>query len=49
VGTWRYPGGKDFVAVYRRKPAVIVRLRDAAYARLLISADDADAAAAAIR
>jgi hypothetical protein len=49
LGTWRYSGGKDFVALYRGRPGVIVRLRDAAYARLLISADDADAAAAAIR
>ena len=49
LGTWRYPGGKDLVALYRRKPGVIVELRDARYRRLLVSADDADEIAAAIR
>jgi hypothetical protein len=49
LGTWRYRGGRDFAALYRRKPAVIVELRDARYRRLLVSADDAEALAAAIR
>ena len=48
LGTWRYRGGKDFVALYRRRPAVIVTLRDARFARLLVCADDAQAVAAAI-
>ena len=49
LGTWRHRGGKDFAALYRGKPAVIVRLRDAEFRRLLIAADDADAVAARIR
>jgi hypothetical protein len=49
LGTWRYRGGKDLVALYRRTPGVIVDLRDAPYRRLLVSADDAPAIAAAIR
>jgi hypothetical protein len=49
LGTWRYAGGRDFVALYRRRPAVIVGLRDARYQRLLVSAEDAGAVAAAIR
>ncbi|MGH2943623.1 MAG: hypothetical protein ACRDLN_12705 [Solirubrobacteraceae bacterium] len=49
LGTWRYRGGKDFVALYRRRPAVIVRLRDAPYRRLIVCADDADATAERIR
>ena len=48
LGTWRYRGGKDFAALYRGKPGVIVRLRDAPFQRLLVSADDADAVAAAL-
>lgn len=48
LGTWRYLGGKDFAALYRGRPAMIVRLRDAPHARLLVSADDADTVAAAI-
>jgi len=49
LGTFRYSGGKDFAALYRRRPAVIVRLRDAGFRRLLIAADDAEAVAARIR
>ena len=49
LGTFRYSEGKDFAAIYRRKPAVIVRLRDAEFRRLLIAADDAEAVAARIR
>jgi hypothetical protein len=48
LGTWRGSGGRDFVALYRGKAAVIVVLRDAPYQRLLVSADDAEAVAAAI-
>lgn len=48
LGTWRHRDGKDFAALYRKKPAVIVRLREAPFRRLLVSADDADAIAAAI-
>jgi hypothetical protein len=49
LGTWRYRGHKDFVALYRGKLAMIVHLRDAPFQRLLVSADDPDAAAARIR
>ncbi|MEA2231969.1 MAG: hypothetical protein QOD83_1785 [Solirubrobacteraceae bacterium] len=49
LGTWRYRGGKDFVAIYRGKPGVIVRLRGTPFQRLLVSADEPDAMAACIR
>jgi len=49
LGTWRGIWGKDFVAVYRRKPAVIVHLHNARYRRLVVSTDDPDALAATIR
>ena len=49
LGTWRYRGGKDFAALYRHKPAVIVSLQDAPFGRLLVSADDAADVAARIR
>ena len=49
LGTFRYSGNKDFAALYRRKRAVIVRLRDAGFRRLLIAADDAEAVAARLR
>ena len=48
LGTWRERGGKDFVALYRDRPAVIVRLRDAPFRRLLISTEDAEGVAAAL-
>jgi hypothetical protein len=50
LGTWRYRGGKDFVAVRGRgRPAVVVHLRDAPYRRLVVSAGDAERLAASIR
>ena len=48
LGTWRYRGGRDFVALYRGKGALIVRLREGPFQRLLIATDDASAVAAAI-
>lgn len=48
LGTFRYHGGKEFAALYRRKAAVIVSLRDEPFARLLVSAEDPDAIAATI-
>ncbi len=44
LGTWRKRGGKkDFVAVYRGRPAVILTLDDdAGYDRLVISVDSPD-------
>jgi hypothetical protein len=42
LGTWRYRGGKDFAALYRGGPALVVELdEDAPYRRLLVSAHDA--------
>jgi hypothetical protein len=41
LGTWRYSGGKDFVAVYRGEPAVVVELDGAGFRRLVVSSHDA--------
>jgi hypothetical protein len=41
LGTWRFHGGKDFVAVYRKGPGVVVDLAGVEYARLVVSAHDA--------
>jgi len=49
LGTWRYRGGKDFVAIYRGKPGLIVELRGTPFQRLLVSTDEPDAMAACIR
>jgi hypothetical protein len=48
LGTWRYRGGKDFAALYRGGPAVIVELDGAEYGRLLVSAHDAADVAATL-
>ena len=48
LGTWRYSGGKDFAAVYRGGPAVVVELEGAPYKRLLVSAHDAADVVAAL-
>jgi hypothetical protein len=48
LGTRVYKGGRDFAAVYGRRPAVVVELAGAAYGRLVVSAADAEAAAAAV-
>ena len=42
LGTWRHRSGRDFAAVYRGGPAVVVELEGAEYSRLLVSAHDAD-------
>lgn len=36
LGTWRFRGEKDFVAVYRR-PGIVVRLQHGEWSRLVIS------------
>ena len=41
LGTWRYRGGKDFAALYRGGPALVIDLEGADLSRLLISAHDA--------
>jgi hypothetical protein len=48
LGTWRFGGGRDFAAVYRGGPAVVVELDRAPYARLIVSAHDAADVVAAI-
>jgi hypothetical protein len=45
LGTWRFGGGKDFAAVYRRGPAVVVDLIGVDFARLIVSTPDAEAVA----
>jgi hypothetical protein len=40
LGTWRHDGVKDFCAVYRKGPGVVVELENAAYARFVLSTHD---------
>ena len=49
LGTWRGGGGKDFAALYRGGPAVIVELDNAEYRRLLVSAQNAADVAETLR
>ena len=49
VGTRRGGFGKDFAAVHGKGPAVVVELEGAEYGRLIVTCDDADAVASAIR
>jgi hypothetical protein len=49
LGTWRHRDGKDFAALYRGGPAVVVELDGAEFGRLLVSAHDAADVAAALR
>jgi hypothetical protein len=48
LGTWRSRRGRDFVAVYRGRPAVIVELEGARYRRFVVSVIDPAAVVAAI-
>jgi hypothetical protein len=41
LGTWRHTLGKDFVAVYGKRPAVVVELTGQSFARLMVSTPDA--------
>lgn len=41
IGTARIRGKKDFCAIYRGKPAVIVQLRDEAFDRFIVSSWEA--------
>ena len=47
LGTWRYRGGPDFVAVYGRGPVFVVELEGARYRRFVVSSatavEDAEA------
>jgi len=49
LGTWRHALGRDFVAVYGKRPAVIVELAGVRFARLVISTRDAEHVADEIR
>ena len=49
VGTRRGGFGKDFAAVHGTGPAVVVELDGAEYGRLVLTADDAEAAAAPVQ
>jgi hypothetical protein len=49
VGTRRGGFGKDFAAVHGKGPAVVVELLGAAYGRLVVTADDADAVASSLQ
>ena len=49
VGTRRGSFGQDFAAVHGEGPAVVVELDGAAFQRLIVTADDADARARRIR
>ncbi len=46
LGTWRSTGGRDFAAIHRGRPALVVDLRDQPFRRLVVSVDDPDATAA---
>jgi hypothetical protein len=43
VGSWRFPGGKDFVALHGRARGVVVDLTGLGFARILYSSEDAEA------
>jgi len=49
VGTRQGGFGKDFAAVHGTGPAVVVELEGAEYGRLIVTSDQADAVASAIR
>lgn len=49
LGTTRGRGWKDFNAVYRRRPVVVVDLEGQKFARLVVSSDDAPAVAARLQ
>ena len=50
LGTRYFDGGRDFVAITNRRPAVRIELSgDAPYAQLLVSVSDAESTVAMIR
>jgi len=49
VGTRRGGFGKDFAAVHGKGRAVVIELAGAEYGRLVVTCEDADAVASAIR
>jgi hypothetical protein len=40
LGTMRYSGGKDFVAIYRRKPSAIINFRSGEFKRWIFEIKD---------
>ena len=48
LGTRRGRFGRDFAAVYGRRPAVVVELQGAALGRLVVSVDDPERVAATV-
>jgi hypothetical protein len=40
LGTMRYRAGKDFVAIYRRKPAAVINLRSGGFKRWIFEIKD---------
>jgi hypothetical protein len=40
LGTMRYRAGKDFVAIYRRKPAAVINLRSGEFKRWIFEIKD---------
>ena len=46
LGTMRYLQGKDFVAIYRRKPAAVINLRSGKFKRWIFEIKDMDEIAA---
>jgi hypothetical protein len=39
LGTMRWKKKKDFCAIYKRRPVLVVNLRDEAFARLIVTCD----------
>ena len=37
LGTMRYKGGKDFTAIYKRKPVTVYEFKDATYKRWIVT------------
>jgi hypothetical protein len=48
VGTWRFPGGKDYVALRGRGPGVVLELQGFEFSRVLVSAREPQEVAAEI-
>lgn len=41
AGTWKFHGGKDFVAIKRRRPAVVIDLADEEFSRVILTSQHA--------
>lgn len=37
LGTMRYKGGKDFTAIYKRKPVTVYEFKDSTYKRWIVT------------